>query len=231
MNNKRLQILTLVLLLLLMMLATAFTVRAEENHTIITNQQEIELEPAEKTSSYVYLTAEVPAGWGGDIEVNFHNEATDKDYKVTMNYIIDGYNSGLWLPFGLYGVEARQPDPDGLCTVQLENSEQKRIQVRKDENSLIRVMVVENPEFDTTVPAMEDGYHPPKEDTDYQDLPTVPVNIEEEDPLETTDTASQEEESISGRVVRVFSIILVVLLLLIVVWYFIMEYQERNAED
>ena len=232
MNNKKLRILSLVLLLFLMMLATVLTVRAEENQIIVTNHQEIELQPAEKTSSYVYLTAEVPAGWGGDIEVSFHNEATGKDYMVTMNYIIDGYNSGLWLPFGTYDIEVLQPDPDGLCMVQLKDSTQKRIQVHKDENSLIQVLVVENPEFETSIPVQEEGYQPPKEDSEYQDLPTVPVKNESEDPIETTEPVIEEkEESISGKVVQVFATILVILLILIVVGYLIMEYQEQNAED
>lgn len=231
MKNKKLQIFTLVLLCILLTLATVLTVRAEEMQTIVTDQQEIEIPPAENTSIYVYLTAEVPIGWGGDIEVCFHNEGTGKEYKVTMNYIKDGYNSGLWLPFGFYGVEARQPEPDGLCMVRLEDSTQNRIQVKKGESTMVNVLVEENPEFETGASSQE-HIQPPKEDAEYQDLPTVPVESNTEPSTENTEPVPQEEEqSVPGKVVQIFATVLVIILILAVVGVLVMEYQERNAED
>ena len=204
------------------------TAAAEESEIIINSDKTVDVNISDKNHSYVYLTAVVPNGWGGNIETRFHNRSSGKDYTLTMNYILDDYNSGIWLPFGQYTVSVTLPDDDGMCLVHMDDESQSSIHIKKGEDIRISYSVTENPDFSFPDPTIGEQIILPSEGEDISDLPTVSVDAEETTetalPLET-ENPEVDHSNIGAMVV---ASILVVAVSICAVFVFVLEYKHRN---
>ena len=229
MKQKTIKFFILMLCVCATVLGSVFCVQAEELEEIVTNQHDLPLPSANKNAGYVYLNAEVPNGWGGEIQVIFHGRSTGKDHICTMSYIENEYHTGIWLPAGSYNVVSQLTMDDGLCQLQLKDSSQETIKVQKGEDLYLTILAVETSE-DAPIPTGTSPIVPPKPQEDYQDLPTAAENTTEgtEATEEITLEESSDQQNIWGRVIRILAIILVIIVAILTIVYFI---QERREQD
>lgn len=231
MKNKLLKTITLLVCVCAMILGSTLSVQAEEMKEVITGEHDITISPQDQSAGYVYIDAEVPNGWGGAFQVNFHNRNTGNDHTCSMSYIENEYHSGLWLPAGSYLVSTELQYDDGLCHLELKDSSQSSMVVQKGENYYLSILALENAE-DTPAPSITAPITPPKEQGDYKDLPTEMTQVVTDEtvpsqsiPLENSD----EEENSLGRIIRVVAIILVLIVATITIVYAIREHQQEQT--
>ncbi len=229
MKHSILRYLALTLCITAGLLGFVLTASAEESEVIINNEHSVDMNISTKNHSYVYLTAEVPSGWGGNIKTRFHSLSSGKDYTVTMNYIQDEYNSGIWLPFGQYSVTVSIPDEDGMCLVHMIDESQSRIHVKEGEDSQIFYSVTENPDFEFSEHPLDNQITPPAEKEDYTDLPTVipDAEITEEETISFSSTESVPTRG-SRTGAMAIAIILVTIVIICVGFVFFLEYKHNK---
>ena len=231
MKNKLLKTILLLACVSAMILGSVMVVQAEEMKEVITGEHNITISPQEPKAGYVYIDAQVPNGWGGEIEIGFHNHSTGKDYICSMSYMDNEYHSGLWLPAGNYQVAAELPYDDGLCHVELENNSQSNMKIQKGENYYLTVLAVEN-SGDITEPSSTTPITPPNPQEDYNDLPTemTEAATDETIPSQTVPQENQVEHGNSlGRIIRVVAIILVIIVATLTIIYAVREHQKDQA--
>ncbi len=241
MNNttKIYRIAALTLSLLALLLSLCLSVFAEEVEIIPGNEHEVDITTSEENSGYVYLGAEVPEGWGGVIDVSFHDIQTGRDQSITLSYLENEYHSGIWLRFGRYRVAAEIPDSDGMCLVSLKDPEQKVIEVKKGSKISLTISAEENPEFDFAPSEQGDDFVPPFEkDEEYQDLPSVAEKpTEDEEVLPTTSVTEAEEGEIvieeegSSWIVRLVLIAVLLIIVVAVIIFIFLVFKQSNMDD
>ena len=231
MKQKTVKVFILMLCICATVLGSAFCVRAEELEEVITGQHDLPLPTANKNAGYVYLDAEVPNGWGGEIQVTFHSRATGKDHTCTMSYLENEYHTGLFLPAGAYQVASQLTMDDGLCRLKLKDSTQETIQVQKGEDLYLTVLAEEIPE-EEPIPTGTAPIVLPKPQEEYQDLPTAAEETQAEE-TEAAATITPEEEpqqhSTLGRVFRILAIILVIVVAILAIAFFVLERRDPDS--
>ena len=231
MKNKLLKSILVLICVTAMVLGSVMIVQAEEMKEVITGEHNITISPQETRAGYVYIDANVPNGWGGEIKINFHNLNTGKDYICSISYMDNEYHSGLWLPAGNYQVAAELPYDDGLCHVELKDNSQSSMKIQKGEDYYLTVLAVENT-VDVTEPPATTPITPPNPQEDYNDLPTEMANTttDETIPTQTVPQENEEENDNSlGRIIRVVSIILVIIVATLTIIYAVREHQKEQA--
>ena len=143
MKNKLLKSVLVLICITVMILGSVMIVQAEEMKEVITGEHKITISPQKQNTGYVYVNAQVPNGWGGEIRVNFHSQVTGKDHSCSMSYLENEYHSGLWLPTGTYQVTAELPQDDGLCQLTLQDPSQEVIQVKSGDNLYLNILASE----------------------------------------------------------------------------------------
>lgn len=231
MKNKLLKSILVLICVTAMVLGSVMVVQADEMKEVITGEHNITISPQEPRAGYVYIDAQVPNGWGGEIQVSFHSRSTGKDHICTMSYIENEYHTGIWLPAGAYNVAPQLTMDDGLCQLQLKDSSQKAIQVKKGEDLYLTILAVETSEDEPT-PNDTTPIVLPKPQEDYNDLPTEMSNTttDETIPTQTDPQENQEENSNSlGRIIRIVAIILVIIVATLTIIYAVREHQKEQA--
>ncbi len=229
MKHTILRCLALTLCISAALLGLVLTAAAEDCEIIVNSDTTIDVTVSDQNHSYVYLNAEVPNGWGGNIETRFHNRSSGKDYSLTMNYIQDEYNSGIWLPFGQYTVSVSLPDDDGMCLVHMDDESQSTLQIKKGEDIRISLSVTENPDF--SFPESTSGEHivPPPAMEDISDLPTVSAEADETSETVTLPSELETtEDSHSNTGAIVVASILVAAVIICAVFIFVLECKHLN---
>ena len=239
-NNKNVyRIVAITLAIAAVLLTMCLSVFAEEVEIIPGREEEIDITISEENSSYVYLDAEVPEGWGGLINVSFQNTQTGRRQSVSLSYLENEYRSGIWLRFGRYRVVAELPDSDGMCLVMLKDPDQKMIEVKKGSDISLTVTAEENPDFDFTPPEHGEDFVPPHEmETDYNDLPVVTVDTTEsaETTSVPTETETEEEEIVieeenSSWMANLLAILLLVIVIVAVIIFISLAFKQNNNDD
>ncbi len=190
----------LLILSIVMMICIPVPVSAAgDGTTVVKDQKDVYLHISDKNSSYVYLSAEAPAEWSGNLLASFHNKTTGKDYEAEMNFIPEEWTSGIWLPFGTYTVQFSIEEDDGMCLVGLKNSDLETFKVEKGKDLHITALVTENSDYEAAVPTRAPDYQPPLSDDAYQDIPAILTDPTEEssetsipETMPTANTQSQE---------------------------------------
>ena len=232
MKNKLLKAIFLLTCISAMILGTALVVSAADMEEVITAEHNLTISPQKQNAGYVYVNAQVPKGWGGEIRVAFHNRSTGRDYICSMSYLENEYHSGLWLPAGSYLVSPELPLEDGLCELKLQNSDQEILQVKSGDNLYLTILAVEIPDTDAPTELIEATVIPPKNQEEYQDLPTVAAESEAVE-AETEQAADPEEvpedaTSLSG-IIRILAVILVIIVVILTIHYMIQEHQNQGS--
>lgn len=189
----------LILSLVMMICVTVPVSAAGDGTTVVKDQKDVYLHISDKNSSYIYLSAEAPAEWSGNLLASFHSKTTGKDYEAEMNFIPEEWTSGIWLPFGTYTVQFSIAEDDGMCLVALKDSDLETFKVEKGKDLHITALVTENPNYEAAVPTRAPDYQPPLSDDAYQDIPVIPANPSEEssetsipETMPAAETQSQE---------------------------------------
>lgn len=232
MKNQLLKIITLVICISAMILGSAMVVQAEEMKEVVTGEHNITISPEKRNAGYVYVSAQVPNGWSGEIRVNFYSRSTGKDHSCSMSYIENEYHTGLWLPEGSYQVSAELPQDDGLCQLKLQNPEQEILRVKNGDNQYLNILATETQDTDTPAEITEESVIPPKNQQDYQDLPTAATETAME-ATEATEILNIEEVPEDGNllthIVRILAAILVIIVAVLTVLYLIHESSKQDS--
>ena len=232
MKTNLLKTVTLLLCISAMILGSVLTVQAEDMKEVITEEHHITIRPQQKNNAYVYVNAEVPKSWGGEIQVSFHSRTTGKDYICSMSYIENEYHSGLWLPAGSYQVSAELPQDDGLCRLELKDSSQSDLNIKSGEDLYLTVLALENDDTQTPSASFDSSIVPPKSQEEYNDLPTAAddTTTNPTETIEETTDGPQEDSDSMNEVIKVLSIILVVVVVILAIIYAIWE-RLKNGND
>lgn len=166
------------ILSILALMGFSVPVSAASNDTmIVKDQKDIYLHITDQNSSYVYLSAEAPAEWCGNLIATFHNKATGKNYEAEMNFIPEEWTSGIWLPFGNYTVHFSIVEDDGMCIVDIKSPNQKTFKLEKGNDLHISAVVSENPDYVNVIPTSAPDDPPPLPGEEYQDLLEISIQV------------------------------------------------------
>ena len=232
MKNKLLKSVLVLICITAMILGSVMIVQAEEMKEVITGEHNITISPQKQNTGYVYVNAQVPKGWGGEIRVNFHSRTTGKDHSCSMSYLENEYHSGLWLPAGTYQVTAELPQDDGLCQLTLQDPTQEVIQVKSGDNLYLNILASEISDESPATESTSAPVIPPKAQEDYQDLPTA--NEDTPESTESTEALDIEEVPEDGNllthVVRILAVILVVIVVILSLVYWIQNRSDADSD-
>ena len=233
MKTKLLKTVMILICISAMILGSVLTVQAEDMKEVITKEHHITLRPQQKNNAYVYVNAEVPNGWGGEIQASFHSHTTGKDYLCSMSYIENEYHSGLWLPAGSYQVFAKLPQDDGLCHLELKDSSQSKLNIKSGEDLYLTVLALANDDIETPSGAFDSSIIPPKAQEEYNDLPTAADNTTTNptETMEETAECPQEDSDSMNEVIKVLAIILVVVVVILAIIYAIWERLKNGNNE
>ena len=210
MNKHLLKGITLLLSILALVLCSVPAVSAEEMEEVITGEHALSVRPSDQDSGYVYVNAEVPTGWGGEIRVIFHSRSSGRKYFCPVSYLENEYCSGLWLPEGVYSVSAELPDDDGLCTLELKDS---TLTIQKGQDFYLTVLACEKDGPDTFPDMTDSTVIPPMSPDEYEDLPSASSESAPTDATFTLEPAPEEEHRV--QTAPVVSLILGILAILL----------------
>ena len=237
MKNRWIKWIGMAMSIAMLMLAFAISAYAEEAREEVSQEHNVTVHTSEDNSSYVYVEAEVPVGWGGSIDVTFKSLQTGKDQTVRLNYLENENQSGIWLPFGRYKVRLGFPDDDGMCLLSLANPEQETIQVEKGSDITLKVQAEENPDFDFAPPETDSPVILPLPETGEDDLaPVLPEPATEpttQNPGSTTASVEEEisVEELPSRTGAYFVIGLLMFLVLGTVILFLLVEHRQNCDE
>lgn len=238
MKNRWIKWIGLAMSLAMLMLAFAISAFAEDAREEVSREHNVTVHTSEDNSSYVYVEAEVPVGWGGSIDVTFKSLQTGKDQTVRLNYLENENQSGIWLSFGRYKVRLELPDDDGMCLLSLANPEQETIQVEKGSDITLKIQAEENPDFDFAPPVTDSPVILPLPETGKDDLaPVLPESVTEQTAqnTDTPTTAVEEEITIeelpSSTGAYIVLGLLIILVLGAVILFLLVEHRQNCDEE